>query len=83
MADHTSLLAFIEKRFLSDQAAGGGGSRLHLTARDQYADTLEDIFDFENAPSLNTPVNNEAQPPTTDCTAQSRRLPEIYREGLL
>src|SRR5262249_17244624 len=41
VADHTSLLAFIEKRFLSDQAAGGAGSRLHLTLRDQYADPLE------------------------------------------
>jgi hypothetical protein len=28
-------------------------------------------------------VNNETQPPTTDCTAQSRRLPDIYWEGLL
>jgi phospholipase C len=67
VADHASLLAFVEKRFLSDQSLGGGGSPLHLTLRDQYADTLEDLFDFENAPSLNTAVS-EARSPTTDCT---------------
>jgi len=67
IADHTSLLAFIEKRFLNADAALGGPDRLHLTLRDQHADTLEDAFDFENAPSLNTPVI-EAQPPSTDCT---------------
>jgi phospholipase C len=63
IADHTSLLAFIEQRFLTDS----GGMRRHLTARDQYADTLQDLFDFENAPSANTPVG-QAQPPATDCT---------------
>jgi phospholipase C len=63
VGDHTSLLAFIEKRFLSD----GGGSPLHLTLRDQYADTLEDLFDFDNAPSLNTLVSR-AQLPAMDCT---------------
>jgi phospholipase C len=67
VADHASLLAFVEKRFLSDQSLGGGGSPLHLTLRDQYADTLEDLFDFENAPSLNTAVS-VARSPTTDCT---------------
>jgi len=71
IADHTSLLAFIEKRFLSDQAAGSNGGRLHLTMRDQNADTLEDLFDFDNAPSLNTSVNKEAAPPTTDCTPKT------------
>ncbi len=67
IADHTALLAFIEERFLSDQTTGGKGSRLHLTLRDQYADPLEDLFDFDNAPSLNTPLI-EAQPPAADCT---------------
>jgi phospholipase C len=62
IGDHASILAFIEKRFLS-----GGGSRAHLTLRDQYANTLEDLFDFTNAPSLNTSVI-EAQLPVTDCT---------------
>jgi phospholipase C len=66
IADHTSLLAFIEKRFLS----GNDGTRLHLTRRDQYADTLDDLFDFENAPSRNVSVS-EAQGPTTDCTPAS------------
>ena len=49
VGDHTSLIALIEKRFLS-----GGGSTLHLTARDANANTLEDIFDFKNSPSLST-----------------------------
>src|SRR5262249_21721948 len=41
IGDHTSMLAFIEKRFLGSQ---------HLTARDQDANTLEDMFDFDTAP---------------------------------
>ena len=65
IADHASLLAFIEKRFLNGDAMAPG--RMHLTRRDQYADTLEDAFDFEDAPSLNTPVTT-AQPPIVNCT---------------
>ena len=61
VGDHTSLLALIEKRFLS--LADGGGTRPHLTARDQYAATLEDMFDFNKAPSMNTSVPT-APPPT-------------------
>lgn len=63
VGDHTSLLAFIEKRFLSR----ANGSRLHLTRRDQHASTLEDLFDFDNAPSLSTPLL-QALPPADDCT---------------
>jgi phospholipase C len=70
IADHTSLLAFIEERFLSDAAWTGAGNRLHLTLRDQYADALMDLFDFDNAPSLNTSAS-QAQLPTTDCTPVS------------
>ena len=66
VGDHASILAFIEERFLNDQSSGGTG-RLHLTLRDQYASSLEDLFDFDNAPSLDTPVI-EAQPPVIDCT---------------
>jgi phospholipase C len=66
VADHTSLLAFIERRFLT----GSDGVRLHLTLRDEYADTLEDLFDFETAPSANASVG-QAPPPTTDCTPTS------------
>lgn len=65
VADHASLLAFIEQRFL--RPGGEGGTRSHLTLRDQYADPLLDLFDFDNAPSLNTPVI-QAQPPGKDCT---------------
>lgn len=68
ISDHTSLLAFIEERFLSDAASGtGSGSRLHLTARDQYASALLDLFDFDNAPSLNTSAS-QAELPAVDCT---------------
>jgi phospholipase C len=62
IGDHTSLLAMIEKRFLSLPTG-----ILHLTRRDQYANDLEDMFDFDHSPSLNTPVG-VAQPPTNDCT---------------
>jgi phospholipase C len=62
VADHTSLLAFIEKRFLSDAA----GDRPHLTARDQYASTLEDLFDFDLSLSLGALVP-QAPPPPSSC----------------
>jgi phospholipase C len=56
--DHTSLLKLIENRFMPG---------VHLTKRDQYANDLEGMFDFNNSPSLNTPVGT-AQPPQNDCT---------------
>jgi phospholipase C len=62
IGDHTSLLHLIEKRFLNF-----GGTEVHLTKRDQNANGLEDLFDFKNSPSLNTPVGS-AQPPASDCT---------------
>jgi len=71
VGDHTSLLAFIEKRFLStgDDATSGGDDEghLHLTRRDQHASALEDMFDFNNSPSLNTMLT-QASPPASDCT---------------
>jgi phospholipase C len=65
VGDHTSLLALIERRFLMTGADAAG--RPHLTKRDQHADALEDLFDFDNAPSFGTPVTLAA-PPATDCT---------------
>ncbi len=60
VGDHTSLLALIEKRFFTNDS--------HLTARDANADTLEDLFDFDNSPSLNTPVSPPLAPaPVTAC----------------
>jgi len=73
VADHTSMLAFIEKRFLGSASDGErqeedddgepGQSRngrrarrQHLTLRDLYASTLEDLFDFDKAPSKDAPV---------------------------
>src|SRR5579864_4733296 len=74
VGDHTSLLALIEKRFLTVDEDGDGDSdshdaRQHLTLRDQHANTLEDLFDFDHPPSLNTPVTTAA-PPANDCTPQ-------------
>jgi phospholipase C len=63
VADHASILALIESRFLP--AAGGG--HLYLTARDRYAGGLEDLFDFDRAPSLDT-IIGRALPPGDDCT---------------
>jgi phospholipase C len=58
VGDHTSLLALIEKRFLP---AG-----THLTARDQNANDLEDMFDFDNSPSLNSSVPTAPLPQPND-----------------
>jgi phosphoesterase family protein len=83
IGSHTSLLAFIENRFLSLDTASGDGAdnadddrgddrgnpkpHQHLTKRDQFANTLEDMFDFDRSPSLNTTIG-QALPPTADCT---------------
>jgi len=57
VADHTSILALIEKRFLASA---------HLTARDAAANDLEDMFDFDAMPSLNAAVNPSlATPPSS------------------
>jgi len=55
VADHTSLLAFIEKRFLGSRE-DDESDRPHLTLRDLHASTLEDLFDFEEAPSAKAAV---------------------------
>ncbi|MFI4974616.1 MAG: phospholipase C [Caulobacterales bacterium] len=67
LADHTSMLALIEKRFLT----GPDGKTPHLTARDQYAWTLEDMFDFKAALNLETVLAPQAPPPAVDCTPRS------------
>jgi hypothetical protein len=77
VGDHTSILAFIEKRFLSsgsndgDDDSGDRGdrevTRQFLTKRDQHAHTLEDMFDFDGSPSANTAIT-AAAPPAQDCT---------------
>jgi phospholipase C len=65
VSDHTSLLALIEKRFL--HTGSGKNDIAHVTLRDAHASTLEDLFDFDRSPSLNTPVT-QAAPPADDCT---------------
>ncbi len=77
VADHTSMLALIEKRFLTtgmrhDRDGDGDAddvdtSRPHLTKRDLFASTLEDLFDFDRSPSLMTKIGTAA-PPALDCT---------------
>ena len=62
IGDHTSILALIERRFLTLNDV-----RLHLTLRDEFANPLEDMFDFNHSPSLNTAVG-QAGPPANDCT---------------
>ena len=78
VGDHTSILALIETVFMTpagnkadddnDNDADDLG-RPHLTKRDQHASALLDMFDFTNAPSLNTKVG-VAGPPASDCTPQ-------------
>src|SRR5579872_62134 len=67
VGDHTSILAMIENRFMSG---------VHLTRRDQYANDLEGMFDFDTSPSLNTPVGS-AQPPKDDCTPPTATKQDI------
>jgi phospholipase C len=62
VADHTSMLALIEKRFLM----GANGQPAHLTGRDAHATTLEDLFDFDTAPSANAPVGPAPVPLPND-----------------
>ena len=63
------MLALIEKRFLSS-----GGTTQHLTLRDEYANPLEDMFDFKNIPSLNTTLT-QALLPAVDCTPPKTSVP--------
>jgi hypothetical protein len=79
VADHTSLLALIEKRFMTSaighehdgDADDGDLSRPHLTKRDLFASTLEDLFDFDHAPSLLTQIGTALRP-ADDCTPAPR-----------
>jgi phospholipase C len=52
IGSHTSLLALLEERF----------SLPSLTARDANANDLEDMFDFDNAPSANATIGTAPVP---------------------
>jgi hypothetical protein len=76
VGDHTSILAFIEKCFMSSGSNDGDvdsdrddqeTTRQFLTKRDKHAHTLEDMFDFDGSPSANTAIT-VAAPPAQDCT---------------
>jgi len=75
VGDHTSILALIEDVFMTPASRENGDddeaavNRPHLTKRDQHAATLEDMFDFDRSPSLNTKVG-VALLPANDCTPQ-------------
>jgi phospholipase C len=58
VGDHTSMLAFIEQRFMPE------GS--HLTLRDENASRLQDMFDFNKSPSLNATVGTAPAPVATE-----------------
>ena len=64
LGDHTSLVALVEKRFMSH--GGGGRQYPTLTARDARADTLEDLFDFDNSPSLDAALPTAPPPSNRD-----------------
>lgn len=66
VGDHTSMLALIEKRFLSNNNGNGNSHIQSLTARDANADPLEDMFNFSHPPSLNTPVTIAPPASSTD-----------------
>jgi phospholipase C len=66
VGDHTSMLALIEERFLSTSHHGFFGDHLSMTERDENADPLLDMFDFQNSPSLNTPVTTAPAASPTD-----------------
>jgi phospholipase C len=69
VGDHTSMLALIEKRFLSGNQGNGNSHIQSMTARDANADTLEDMFNFSNPPSLNAiiPTAPAALPTDPGC----------------
>jgi phospholipase C len=64
LGDHTSLVALVEKRFLTP--SGRGRHHPSLTLRDAKAKTLEDMFDFDHAPSRNAVVPAAPVPSPSD-----------------
>jgi phospholipase C len=67
VGDHTSMLAFIETRFLSDDdALPRGQQHEYLTLRDEYASPLLDMFDFAHSPSLNATIPGAPPPQPND-----------------
>lgn len=58
IGDHTSILALIEQRFLPRV----NGAVPHLTQRDAGANSLTDLFDFVNAPSMNAAIDTSLAP---------------------
>ena len=66
VGDHTSLLALIEKRFLSNNNGNGNSHIQHLTARDANANPLEDLFNFSHPPSTDAAIPTAPGASATD-----------------
>ena len=64
LGDHTSLAALVEKRFMT--RSGRSGNHPALTLRDKSAHTLEDMFDFNHAPSRDVVIPSAPAPSSTD-----------------
>jgi phospholipase C len=79
VADHTSLLALIERRFLrpDPDAEDDKEQTPHLTARDAHAYTLEDLFDFNHSPSFNASVDPSLAVPASPSDPGCRPSPGV------
>jgi phospholipase C len=85
VGDHTSILALIEKRFFRIEKEAPARQQTFLTKRDENANTLEDMFDFDHSPSLKTAVPRVTTLPVNDCTPLggiSTTSRPRYRPGL-
>jgi phospholipase C len=89
VSDHTSFLALIERRFLrrDPDAVEDEDQTPHLTARDAHAYTLEDLFDFDERPSLNADVNLSlavpASPADPGCRPSPGEVVDMGSQGTL
>ncbi|MGH7815621.1 MAG: phospholipase C [Candidatus Binataceae bacterium] len=63
LASHSSMLAFIEERFMTRH---GRGPHPAMTLRDANANTLQDLFNFNRSPSLNAMIPTAPPPSPSD-----------------
>lgn len=67
VGDHTSILAFIETRYMpTGSGVLGVTGHEYLTLRDKYANPLLNMFDFAHAPSLNATIPSAPPPQPND-----------------
>ena len=70
--DHTSLLRFLEWRFLGAPAEGTGGGRWALTQRDRHALNPGRRIAPAGDPAIGFDVDVPVPPPTANCTVGQR-----------